>query len=75
MNRCSQPYTDRSATMERALALLLMIDDKDASDGPIIAELASQLHRQLAQGDVGSECERAFVALALQKAYPARPLA
>ncbi|MFQ5809480.1 MAG: hypothetical protein ACE5JM_07665 [Armatimonadota bacterium] len=50
-----------------------MIDDRDAADGPIIAELTSQLRRELARGDVGNECERALVELAVGKAKVASP--
>jgi hypothetical protein len=72
MSQYIEPCIDRSVTTERALALLLMIDDREAADGPIIAELASQLQDQLARGDVGSECERALVQLAIGKANLSR---
>jgi hypothetical protein len=72
MNRYFKPCIHRSATTERALALLLMIDDRDATDAPIIAELASQLQQQLVRGDVGSVCERALVTVALHRANLAR---
>ncbi|MGD8238702.1 MAG: hypothetical protein PVH68_09135 [Armatimonadota bacterium] len=73
MSQYIEPCIDRSVTTERALALLLMIDDGEAADGPIIAELSSQLQEQLARGDVANECERALVQVALGRANVALP--
>ncbi len=60
--------TDRSPMMERALALLMMVDGKDRVDAPVIAELAAQLQGQVARGDVGGEWERALVGTAVAQA-------